>query len=183
MEEAVHFYEHVPDAASEAPRLSVGWGQLELARTRELIERHLPAPPKTVLDIGGAASAPLGGRPHRRRDRPLRVAAGFPGARLHRRPALRAHPRRRPQERPAPQHNRRADYFTTAFFHLPEELSVEHEPGPDRRQPAPSGGRPESVNERRYSISAAGLSVMMPSTPARTRRFQSLGRLEVQGTT
>lgn len=55
MEEVVHFYEHLPDAISEAPRLSVGWGQLELARTQELIQRHLPAPPKTVLDVGGAA--------------------------------------------------------------------------------------------------------------------------------
>lgn len=55
MEEVVHFYEHLPDPLSEAPRLSIGWGQLELARSQELIERHLPAPPQTVLDIGGAA--------------------------------------------------------------------------------------------------------------------------------
>ena len=55
MEEVVNFYERLPEEASEAPRLSVGWGQLELARTQELIQRHLPAPPKTVLDVGGAA--------------------------------------------------------------------------------------------------------------------------------
>jgi SAM-dependent methyltransferase len=36
-------------------RLSQGWGLLELARTQELILRHLPEPPGTVLDIGGAA--------------------------------------------------------------------------------------------------------------------------------
>ena len=55
MKEVVKFYEQLPDALSEAPRLSVGWGQLELARTQEIMLRHLPAPPKTVLDIGGAA--------------------------------------------------------------------------------------------------------------------------------
>jgi SAM-dependent methyltransferase len=57
MEEVVNFYEHLPDEASEAPRLSVGLGQLELARTREVILRHLPPPPQTILDIGGAAGA------------------------------------------------------------------------------------------------------------------------------
>jgi SAM-dependent methyltransferase len=36
-------------------RLSQGWGLLELIRTQELILRHLAKPPRTVLDIGGAA--------------------------------------------------------------------------------------------------------------------------------
>jgi SAM-dependent methyltransferase len=33
------------------------WGRLELLRTRELLQRFLPAPPATVLDVGGAAGA------------------------------------------------------------------------------------------------------------------------------
>ena len=41
--------------ADERSRLSTGWFQLEQARTRELILRHIPAPPATVLDVGGAA--------------------------------------------------------------------------------------------------------------------------------
>jgi hypothetical protein len=44
----------------EAPkerRLAQGPSLLEALRTRELIERHAPAAPATVLDIGGAAGA------------------------------------------------------------------------------------------------------------------------------
>ena len=40
------------------------WGRLEYLRTRELLSRFLPAPPATVLDVGGAAGAyalPLAG--------------------------------------------------------------------------------------------------------------------------
>ena len=33
------------------------WGRLEFLRTRELLARFLPAPPVTVLDVGGAAGA------------------------------------------------------------------------------------------------------------------------------
>jgi SAM-dependent methyltransferase len=33
------------------------WGRLEFLRTRELLARFLPAPPATVLDVGGAAGA------------------------------------------------------------------------------------------------------------------------------
>jgi ubiquinone/menaquinone biosynthesis C-methylase UbiE len=43
--------------ADEASRLSIGWFQLEQARTRELILRHIPPPPATVLDVGGGAGA------------------------------------------------------------------------------------------------------------------------------
>jgi ubiquinone/menaquinone biosynthesis C-methylase UbiE len=39
----------------EATRLSHGRGQLELARTQELLRRHLPDPPATILDVGGGA--------------------------------------------------------------------------------------------------------------------------------
>jgi SAM-dependent methyltransferase len=45
------------DRAPEETRLQQGPFQLEEARTRELIERFAPAPPATVLDIGGAAGA------------------------------------------------------------------------------------------------------------------------------
>jgi len=51
MQEIIDHYNQV----REDLRLSQGWGLLELARTQELILRHLPKPPKTVLDIGGAA--------------------------------------------------------------------------------------------------------------------------------
>lgn len=43
------------DSAPEESRLERGASRLEEARTRELIERHAPPPPATVLDIGGAA--------------------------------------------------------------------------------------------------------------------------------
>jgi len=39
----------------EASRLRTGWFQLERARTQELILRHLPAAPATVIDAGGGA--------------------------------------------------------------------------------------------------------------------------------
>ena len=45
------------DQAPEETRLDQGPFQLEALRTRELIQRHAPAPPATVLDIGGAAGA------------------------------------------------------------------------------------------------------------------------------
>jgi ubiquinone/menaquinone biosynthesis C-methylase UbiE len=45
------------DQAPEETRLQVGPFQLEALRTRELIERHAPRPPATVLDVGGAAGA------------------------------------------------------------------------------------------------------------------------------
>jgi ubiquinone/menaquinone biosynthesis C-methylase UbiE len=41
--------------ADEASRLHVGWFQLEHARTQELIMRHLPPAPATIVDAGGGA--------------------------------------------------------------------------------------------------------------------------------
>jgi ubiquinone/menaquinone biosynthesis C-methylase UbiE len=43
--------------APEESRLEHGAARLEAARTRELIARHAPPPPATVLDVGGAAGA------------------------------------------------------------------------------------------------------------------------------
>ena len=40
-------------AGGEEPRLTRGSGRIELARTRELVLRHIPAPPAVVADIGG----------------------------------------------------------------------------------------------------------------------------------
>lgn len=37
----------------EEPRLAQGSGQIELARTQELVLRHIPTPPAIVADIGG----------------------------------------------------------------------------------------------------------------------------------
>ena len=39
----------------EQQRLETGAGKLECERTRELLKRFLPAPPATVLDVGGGA--------------------------------------------------------------------------------------------------------------------------------
>ena len=50
------YYDRVP----EEGRLETPPFQLEALRTRELIERHAPAPPATVLDVGGAAGAYAG---------------------------------------------------------------------------------------------------------------------------
>jgi ubiquinone/menaquinone biosynthesis C-methylase UbiE len=41
--------------ADEASRLNTGWFQLEQARTKELILRHIPRAPATILDVGGGA--------------------------------------------------------------------------------------------------------------------------------
>jgi SAM-dependent methyltransferase len=51
MSEIVSHYEKIP----EDPRLQIGWGPLEFARTQELILRHLPPPPREILDVGGGA--------------------------------------------------------------------------------------------------------------------------------
>jgi len=40
-------------ATDEASRLRTGWFQLEQARTQELILRHLPPAPATIIDAGG----------------------------------------------------------------------------------------------------------------------------------
>jgi ubiquinone/menaquinone biosynthesis C-methylase UbiE len=45
------------DKAPEEDRLEQGPSLLEALRTRELIRRYAPAPPATVVDIGGAAGA------------------------------------------------------------------------------------------------------------------------------
>jgi ubiquinone/menaquinone biosynthesis C-methylase UbiE len=47
---------HYADA-DESSRLRTGWFQLEQARTRELILRHLPQPAATIIDAGGGAGA------------------------------------------------------------------------------------------------------------------------------
>jgi SAM-dependent methyltransferase len=51
MREILGYYESYQEEA----RLRSGWGALELARTQELILRHLGQPARTVLDVGGAA--------------------------------------------------------------------------------------------------------------------------------
>lgn len=56
--EVVAYYE----CGDERDRLTARTGRLEWARTGELLGRHLPAPPATVLDVGagpGAYAVPL----------------------------------------------------------------------------------------------------------------------------
>src|SRR4029079_15916056 len=48
-EDIQRFYE----AGLEGGRLLAGPGHIELARTQDVLERHLPAPPARVLDVGG----------------------------------------------------------------------------------------------------------------------------------
>jgi len=43
------------DGADEASRLRTGWCPLEQVRTQELILRHLPPAPATIIDAGGGA--------------------------------------------------------------------------------------------------------------------------------
>jgi SAM-dependent methyltransferase len=43
--------------ADESSRLRSGWFQLEQVRTQELILRHLPPAPATIIDAGGGAGA------------------------------------------------------------------------------------------------------------------------------
>lgn len=43
--------------STEAQRLAEGVGQLELARTQELLGRYLPPPPAVILDVGGGPGA------------------------------------------------------------------------------------------------------------------------------
>src|SRR5882672_1484139 len=50
-EEIIAYY----NLGKEDDRLRRGPGQLEFARTQELIQRHLPPPPATVLDVGGGS--------------------------------------------------------------------------------------------------------------------------------
>lgn len=52
-EEITRYYQEV----AEEGRLAAGPSQLEFARTRELVLRHLRPPPATILDVGGAAGA------------------------------------------------------------------------------------------------------------------------------
>jgi ubiquinone/menaquinone biosynthesis C-methylase UbiE len=47
--------DHYERQIDESARITRGLAQLELYRTREIIRRHLPAPPLRVLDVGGAA--------------------------------------------------------------------------------------------------------------------------------
>jgi SAM-dependent methyltransferase len=41
-------------AIEEGGRITEGIGQLELRRTQEVVRRHLPATPMTIVDVGGA---------------------------------------------------------------------------------------------------------------------------------
>lgn len=45
---------HYTESYDESKRLTDGFGQLERARTEELVARFLPEPPAVVLDVGGA---------------------------------------------------------------------------------------------------------------------------------
>jgi SAM-dependent methyltransferase len=45
--------EHYDREIDEGQRITRGLGQLELLRTREIVRRHLPPPPRRVLDVGG----------------------------------------------------------------------------------------------------------------------------------
>ena len=51
MQKVIDYYSEY----DEQGRLASGFGQVEFLRTRDLVSRHLPSPPATVLDVGGAA--------------------------------------------------------------------------------------------------------------------------------
>jgi ubiquinone/menaquinone biosynthesis C-methylase UbiE len=50
LEKIVSFY----SVADEKNRLTSGLGVVEFARTKEIVKRYLPPPPRVVLDVGGA---------------------------------------------------------------------------------------------------------------------------------
>jgi len=54
-EEIIRHYE----SDDEGPRITEGFGQLELLRTQEVVRRHLPdgQTPLRILDVGGAKGA------------------------------------------------------------------------------------------------------------------------------
>ena len=56
MDDAVRssMLEHYAET-QEAERLAVGVGELERVRTQDILQRHLPAAPARILDVGGAA--------------------------------------------------------------------------------------------------------------------------------
>ena len=51
--------------ANEDSRLRTGYFQLEYERTRELLLRHLPPPPATIIDVGGGSARMLVGSQNR----------------------------------------------------------------------------------------------------------------------
>src|SRR2546429_9446116 len=77
------------DKGREAERLFGGHGIIELARTQEIILRYLPAPPGTVLDVGGGSGvyacwlASLGYRVHLIDAMPLHVEQAQPASARH----------------------------------------------------------------------------------------------------
>jgi SAM-dependent methyltransferase len=48
-QDIIGHYAQIP----EEERITFGLGRLELLRTREVLRRHLPNPPATILDVGG----------------------------------------------------------------------------------------------------------------------------------
>jgi 2-polyprenyl-3-methyl-5-hydroxy-6-metoxy-1,4-benzoquinol methylase len=45
--------DHYETRFLEEDRLAGGLAELELVRTQEILRRHLPSPPATILDVGG----------------------------------------------------------------------------------------------------------------------------------
>ncbi len=74
------------DRGDERNRLTAGGDSLELVRTKELLERFLPAPPADVLDVGGGAGvyaawlARMGYRVHLVDPMPLHVEQAMAAA-------------------------------------------------------------------------------------------------------
>jgi SAM-dependent methyltransferase len=52
MEDVEAVIEHY-ESIREEDRIATGFGQLELVRTKEILQRHLPDPPARIVDIGG----------------------------------------------------------------------------------------------------------------------------------
>lgn len=53
-EDAGAIVRHYEQDIREEDRITTGLGQLELVRTQEILRRHLPKPPASILDVGGA---------------------------------------------------------------------------------------------------------------------------------
>lgn len=53
----IEAYEHYAESGYEARRLEAGTSQLEFARTKQILEDHLPPTPACVVDAGGGTGA------------------------------------------------------------------------------------------------------------------------------
>src|ERR687891_2459442 len=99
------------------PRPSWSWDRCTISRRRRIGSRHLAG-----LSVSSRGMALPWWRPSRATPRPWTAWRGSsPGS------SIRGDPRSRSRRWPASKHTDHPDYFTTAYFHRPEDLRSELE--------------------------------------------------------